>query len=68
MILKACEEALGLSIDYDLNATVRGKEVKISNEDSKVNVFVIPTNEELMILNDTYNLVYQDTKKLCLKK
>ena len=57
MILKACEEALGLSIDYDLNATVRGKEVKISNEDSKVNVFVIPTNEEVVIARDTMRIL-----------
>ena len=40
----------------------------ITTNDSKIPAYVIPTNEELMILNDTYNLVYKDTKKLCLKK
>ncbi|MBD5564825.1 acetate kinase, partial [Clostridium botulinum] len=31
----------------------RGKQIEISTEDSKVKVFVIPTDEELMIARDT---------------
>ena len=47
---------LGVKIDDSKN-TVRGEEVEISTADSKVKVFVIPTNEELMIARDTQELV-----------
>ena len=36
---------------------MRGEEMKISTPDSKVQVWVIPTNEELMIAQDTAELV-----------
>ncbi len=45
-------EFLGIEIDDCKNDT-RGKEIEISKEGSKVKVFVIPTNEELMIARDT---------------
>ena len=45
-------EFLGTRIDPAKNA-VRGKEQEISVEGSKVKLFVIPTNEELMIARDT---------------
>ena len=35
----------------------RGEEVEISAEDSKVKVYVVPTNEELMIARETKNIV-----------
>ena len=47
---------LGVKIDPEMNAK-RGSEIKISTEDSKVQVWVIPTNEELMIAQDTAELV-----------
>ncbi|MBR2769352.1 MAG: acetate kinase [Solobacterium sp.] len=56
-ILKGVEEALGLSIDYDLNATIHGKECLISKPDSKIAVYVVPTNEELVIARDTCRLL-----------
>lgn len=56
-ILKGVEEALGLSIDYELNSKIRGKEIKISKEDSKVAVYIIPTDEELVIARDTMALM-----------
>ena len=56
-ILKKSEEALGLSIDYDLNRNTRGKEVRISKDDSRIAVYVIPTNEELVIARDTVRLL-----------
>lgn len=56
-ILKNIEKALGLSIDYELNSKIRGKEIKISKEDSKVAVFIVPTDEELVIARDTFNLM-----------
>ena len=46
---------LGIKLDEERN-NVRGKEALISSDDSKVLVYVIPTNEELMIATDTYNL------------
>ena len=53
-----CEKlsCLGVRIDLDLN-NVRGETIKISTPDSKIDVYVIPTNEELMIARDTLNLV-----------
>ena len=53
-----CEglEFLGVKIDPEKNQ-VRGKEAIISTDDSKVTVWVIPTNEELMIAQDTASLV-----------
>ena len=47
---------LGIKLDEEKNNT-RGKEIKISTEDSKVQVWVVPTNEELMIAKDTAALV-----------
>lgn len=47
---------LGVKIDKDLNK-LRGKEVKISTDDSGVDIFVIPTNEELAIARDTLDIV-----------
>ena len=48
-------EYMGIKIDVEKN-NVRGKEVDASAADSKVKVFVIPTNEELMIAMDTARL------------
>lgn len=47
---------LGIEIDKEANAK-RGEEVLISTPDSKVRVFVIPTNEELAIARETVALV-----------
>lgn len=46
---------LGIKLDEKKN-DVRGKEVDLSAEDSKVKVLLIPTNEELMIARDTLRL------------
>ena len=58
MRARICEglEYLGVKIDPEKN-TIRGKEAIISADDSKVTVWVIPTNEELMIAQDTADLV-----------
>ena len=47
----------GIKIDKELNKTVRGKKCKIATPDSKVEVWVIPTNEELLIARDTLALI-----------
>ena len=53
-----CEqlEFLGVKIDKKVN-DVKGEELEISTKDSKVKVYVVPTNEELMIARETLNLV-----------
>ena len=49
-------EFLGVKLDAEKNAKVRGVEAEISAPDSKVKVWVIPTNEELAIARDTLAL------------
>ncbi len=53
-----CEnmEHLGIKIDVEKNE-FKGEERKISTEDSRVQVWVIPTNEELMIARETIRLI-----------
>jgi acetate kinase len=55
----ACEglDYLGVKLDKELNNTVRGTETKISAPDSKVDVWVVPTDEEIVIARDTRDLV-----------
>ena len=47
---------LGIKIDKEKNNT-RGEVAELSTDDSTAKVFVVPTNEELMIAEDTYELV-----------
>ncbi|WP_374018726.1 acetate kinase [Paenibacillus thiaminolyticus] len=56
-----CEKLtfLGVEIDRELNKVRSKQPRRISTPNSKVDVFVIPTNEELMIARDTYRLVQQ---------
>jgi acetate kinase len=56
-ILELVEEAMQIKLDYELNNTVRGKEVCLSKADSKVQVWVVPTNEELVIAQDTVTIL-----------
>ena len=49
-------KVLGVTLNEENNNT-RGEEIKISGDDSKIDVWVIPTDEELMIAKDTYFLV-----------
>ena len=53
--------SLGIVIDEKINDTIAGyrdlHEGMISSKKSKVPVWVIPTNEELMIIKDTYYIV-----------
>jgi acetate kinase len=50
-------EFFGIKLDEELNKTIRGKLCKISSADSKVEVWVVPTNEELLIARDTLALI-----------
>ena len=47
---------LGVKLDKEANSK-RGQDIMISTPDSKVKVFVIPTNEELVIARDTRDIV-----------
>lgn len=53
-----CEklEFMGVNLDLDKN-NIRGEERIISTEDSSIKVYLIPTNEELMIAKETENLI-----------
>lgn len=48
---------MGIELDKELNAKIRGTETVISTSASKVKVVVIPTDEELMIARDTEAIV-----------
>ena len=47
---------MGVELDKELN-NVKGEEREISTKNSKVKVWIVPTNEELMIARETMNLV-----------
>ena len=53
-----CEklEFMGVKIDENAN-NMRGEEKEISKSDSKIKVYVVPTNEELMIAKETERLI-----------
>ena len=55
--LEMIKEALHIEYDAELNAKTRGKEVKISTENSAMDVWVVPTNEELVIARDVVRLL-----------
>ena len=48
---------LGIAIDAEKN-NVRGKEVNVSAADSRVQVWVVPTNEELAIAEETVEAAF----------
>ena len=50
-------EFMGIDFDKEKNTKLRGKEAIISKQGSKATVMVVPTNEELVIANDTYEIV-----------
>ena len=56
IICKRLEEGLGVKIDYELNSKTHNQQ-ELSTPDSKVKVFVIPTNEELAIVKDTVRIL-----------
>ncbi len=57
--LGACEglEYMGLKIDPKMNVEFSRQEHEISAPDSRVKVWIVPTNEELMIARDTLEIV-----------
>lgn len=58
LVLDNVKEALGITYSDEKNKSLfGGKEGLLSNEDSKIKVAVIPTNEEVMIARDAYNML-----------
>ena len=49
-------EFLGIELDQE-KLDIRGKETMLSTPDSGIKVMVVPTNEEMMIARDTYEIV-----------
>ncbi|MCD8079057.1 MAG: acetate kinase [Bacteroides sp.] len=58
---EVCEglEFMGVEINQELNARIRGEEVLISTPESRVKVAIIPTDEEFMIASDTLEILKQ---------
>ncbi|MBQ1567472.1 MAG: acetate kinase [Erysipelotrichaceae bacterium] len=56
MICKKLEEPLGIKVDYELNAKTHNEQ-ELSLSDSKIKVYVVPTNEELAIVQDTVRIL-----------
>lgn len=60
-LINRLSNSMGLSLNKDMNENIgAGKELSmgiITNSDTKIDVFVIPTNEEIMILRDSYKLI-----------
>ncbi len=50
-------KALHVELDIELNLKTRGKETLLSKPNSKVQVWLVPTNEELVIAQDTLKLI-----------
>jgi acetate kinase len=53
-------DAMGIEFDHEKNKGLRSKEVIISKDNSKVKVLVVPTNEELVIAQDTMSIVQSE--------
>jgi len=53
-----CEglEFLGIVLDEKKNVEMNGKFARIEKDGSKVAIFIVPTNEELVIAMDTYEV------------
>ncbi len=50
-------EYLGVKLNEEVNSSTRGELKRISADDSKVQVWVVPTNEELLIARDTLEII-----------
>jgi len=60
-------EFLGIDVDHEKNKSIRSKEAIISRDNSRVKILVVPTNEELVIAEDTTRIV-KDLKEAPLPK
>jgi acetate kinase len=56
-IIDRVSEAMGINLNRELNLKTRGKEVCLSDGLSKTAVWIVPTNEELVIAQDTQRIL-----------
>lgn len=56
-VIEDVSEAMQIDFDTELNEKVRGIEVELSKPGSKTKVFIIPTDEELVIAQDTQRIL-----------
>ncbi|MDY6892873.1 MAG: hypothetical protein SVO26_04045 [Chloroflexota bacterium] len=49
----------GLALDRERNSTVTGSEARISNDASKIDVYVVPVDESIIIAHDTMHCLRQ---------
>lgn len=61
-VCKMLYPAFGTVIDEELNSTIHGKECLLSTPESKIKVVVIPTDEEVMIARDAYDMCIKEAK------
>jgi len=57
-------EFMGVKLDTNINTDLRGDEAIVSKTDSRVKVMVIPTNEELVIASDTFEIIDKGINQL----
>lgn len=57
-VISRVAKALNIVLDININATSRGTETLLTKENSKVQVWLVPTNEELVIAEDTLQLLH----------
>jgi len=57
-------EFMGVELDTTINTDLRGDEAIVSKADSRVKVMVIPTNEELVIASDTFEIIDKGINQL----
>jgi acetate kinase len=50
-------ESIGIALDEEKNASVRGAEAEITGRRSRTRIFVIPTDEDLMIYRETLKIL-----------
>ena len=68
-IINKIGNSLKISINKEINNNRELKEKKVSTDDSRISVYVIPTDEEYMILKDTIEIAkeYKETKRYKLE-
>ncbi len=70
-VIEKIKGATGITLDKEENNQIAGFKAKnagiISGKDSRINVYVIPTNEELMIVTDTYDIASKNKGKSKIK-
>ena len=50
-------EEFGIEVDPQANESIRGKEGEISSPESKVKIFVVPANEELVVAREVQRFI-----------